>query len=111
MDMCFKRGLRLAVCMGCALPAMAQTVPPPWWAEPLDPTRGGASKPYVSPFSTTRYAADAARTSWPAANEAVHQAGGWRAYAREAEQGNASSTEPSAPAGSPPAHRHPGSKP
>ena len=67
--------------------AAAQT-PPPAAAKP-DPLDPGASVPtvvYESAFSRYRRPADDKAIPWREANDTAARIGGWRAYAREAQQ-------------------------
>jgi hypothetical protein len=70
--------------------------------------------PYRSAFEGYRPFSEEKVAPWAASNEAVRNAGGWRAYAREAQEGPAqvtppvSPTAPAAPAASAPqpGHKH-----
>jgi hypothetical protein len=82
-----------------AVTAAAQT--PPSAARKADPLDASASVPavaYESAFSRYRRAADERAIPWREANDTVARIGGWRAYAREAQQPEPA---PSAPAASP----------
>lgn len=67
-------------------------------ADPLDPKAPVPAQAYRSAFQGYRPNAGAELGSWAAANQAVHQAGGWRAYARE----SSATAEALAPAASAP---------
>lgn len=70
-----------------APPASAQTAPTE--ARRPDPMNPKAQVPgtvYRSAFKNYRPNAEAEVGSWTDANQTVHQAGGWRAYAKEARQ-------------------------
>jgi hypothetical protein len=64
--------------------------------------------PFRSALDGYRPFADQAVTPWRESNEAVRNAGGWRAYAREAQEGTQPSAKPAAPAASTPqgGHKH-----
>jgi hypothetical protein len=71
-------------------------------ADPLDPQARVPAATYSSPLATYRRLGDDTPVSWKAANETVNRIGGWRAYAREAQQPDpaasaAGSRGPSAP--------------
>lgn len=77
-----------AVACSCAVawpaladPATAPSVRP----DPLDASAPTQPLPHRSVWADRRApVADAEPVDWRRANEAVHRAGGWRAYAREA---------------------------
>jgi hypothetical protein len=89
-----------------ALPALGQAAaptsaprPPPApersRAAPADPLDAKAPVPaaaYRSPLANYRRWADNPVGSWREANETTLRAGGWRAYAREAEAANAAAS-------------------
>jgi hypothetical protein len=87
--------LVLLVCVALALLG----VPPPAFAQPAakaDPLNAKAVVPpaaYRSAFSSYRPSSETPVGSWREANDTVTRIGGWRVYAREANQ-------PEAPAGS-----------
>jgi hypothetical protein len=69
--------------------------------EPADPLDARAPVPHAthaSSLSSYRRLGDDARIGWKEANEAVNRIGGWRVYAREAQQPD---TAPSAPVSRP----------
>jgi hypothetical protein len=77
--------------------AAAQT-PPPAAAKP-DPLDPGASVPtvaYVSVFSRYRRTADDNAIPWREANDTAARIGGWRVYAREAQQPDPAASAPAA---------------
>jgi len=61
-------------------------------ADPLDAKAPVPAAAYRSPFVTYRRVADNPVGSWREANETTLRAGGWRAYAREAEAANAAAS-------------------
>jgi hypothetical protein len=82
--------------------ASAQSTPPADPARRPDPLKPQAQVPplvYSSAFRGYRPNAETGVGSWTGANQAVQQAGGWRAYAREARPADAAPPAASAPAG------------
>ena len=79
--------LLLAACSG-ALQAAAQTAasarPAP--ADPLDATAAVPAPRYTSAFARFQSGDADKPVSWREANDTVTRIGGWRAYAREAQQ-------------------------
>lgn len=83
-------------------------------ADPLDPQVRVPAASYQSPLANFRRLGDDTPVSWKAANETVNRIGGWRAYAREAQQPDpaasaaggrgASAPGPTQPPGHTPAH-------
>lgn len=83
-------------------------------ADPLDAQARVPAVTHTSPLAGYRRLGDDKRISWQEANETVTRIGGWRAYAREAQQpqppASAPSTAPAAgcapkpPASPAPAH-------
>lgn len=73
--------------------------------DPADPAVGVPAASYRSAFEGYRKMGDETVADWRASNDAVAKAGGWRAYAREAQAPEEKPTEikgaivPSAPAG------------
>jgi len=61
--------------------------------DPLDPTAQVPAVRYESSFAQVRRIGDDKPVAWREANDAVARIGGWRVYAREAQQ-----AEPEAPA-------------
>ena len=81
---------------GTASPSAADTAP----AARPDPLDAKASVPaltYRSPFSRFRGLGDDKPVSWREANDAVARIGGWRVYAREAQQPDATRSGTHAP--------------
>ena len=66
-----------------ALPSRPAPVAP---ADPLHPQAQVPAAVYVSPLSTYRRLGEDKRVPWTQANETVNRIGGWRSYAREAQQ-------------------------
>ena len=66
-----------------ALPSRPAPVAP---ADPLNPQAQVPAAVYVSPLSTYRRLGEDKRVPWTQANETVNRIGGWRSYAREAQQ-------------------------
>lgn len=54
--------------------------------DPLNPQAQVPAAVYVSPLSTYRRLGEDKRIPWAQANETVNRIGGWRSYAREAQQ-------------------------
>jgi hypothetical protein len=93
----------LSIVAACT--ALAQQTPPA--AKPAPQLE----VPYRSVLDGYRPFADEKVAPWTASNEAVRSAGGWRAYAREAQEGagqSATPATPAAPAASAPqpGHKH-----
>lgn len=78
--------------------------------DPLDPQARVPAAAHPSPLASYRRLGDDKPVSWKEANERVNRIGGWRAYAREAQQPDPAASAPggrgtSAPAsGNAPAH-------
>lgn len=83
-----------------AFAAVAQTTPTSSArkADPLDTSARVPAAAYESAFSRYRRAADDKAISWRDANDTAARIGGWRVYAREAQQPDPA---PSAPAATP----------
>jgi hypothetical protein len=75
-----------AALLAAALSAHGQTADPSVRADPLDPNASVPAPSYESPFSTYRRLGEDPPVSWREANDTVTRIGGWRAYAREAQQ-------------------------
>ena len=91
------RGLALAVM--CSAAALGHAQNAPGRAERADPLDAKAPVPaatYASPLAGYRRLGDDKRVSWKDANETVNRIGGWRAYAREAQQPDAAGSAPAA---------------
>ncbi|MBV8037131.1 hypothetical protein [Roseateles sp.] len=92
-----------AATLGLAPAASAQSARP----DPLNPQAQVPAQVYRSEFQGYRPNVEAGVGSWTDANKAVHQAGGWRAYAREARQSDpAAAPAPAASAPRPKGHEH-----
>jgi hypothetical protein len=78
--------------------------------QPATPSASAASAPtpYRSAFEGYQPFAEQKLVPWKEANDTVGKIGGWRAYAREANEAAGKSTPPSAPAApaSPSGHKH-----
>ncbi len=93
----------------CALPSLLFTLllaaqaqaqsPTATRPDPLDPKAQVPSVRYESSFAQFRRIGDDKPVTWREANDAVARIGGWRVYAREAQQPDPATAEkPSAPA-------------
>lgn len=92
----------LAVLSTIALAAQAQPAASPAQPDPLDPKAAVPALAYESSFAQYRRLGDEKALSWREANDTVARIGGWRVYAREAQQPEAvppgkSTTAPAAP--------------
>lgn len=102
------RGLLAAALLVATSVAQAQGTP--GRADPLDPQAGVPAAVYASPLAGYRRLGADTRVPWPQANQTVNRIGGWRAYAREAQQPEPAASAPTgrsadAPASAPaPAH-------
>jgi len=89
----------------CVVPiAGAQPVAPAVLATPPDPLDSKASVPaltYRSPFTGYRPNVEQTVGSWKEANDTAGQAGGWRVYARQAREPDATPAANPAPAPTP----------
>jgi hypothetical protein len=95
--------LRLRPAALCAVACAAAAQTPPSAARKADPLDAAASVPavaYDSALSRYRRAADDPAIPWRDANDTAARIGGWRAYAREAQQPEPK-PKASAPAGQP----------
>jgi hypothetical protein len=90
----------LAFCLG----AQAQSATHTTRLDPLDPKASVPLLFYVSSLSAPQSTAETP-PSWRQANDTVNRIGGWRAYAREAQQANAVAAPPASKT-SPPMHIH-----
>jgi hypothetical protein len=84
--------------------ALAQPSPTVRRQDPLDPQASVPVLRYESAMTKYRRPSDEKAVSWRDANDAVARIGGWRVYAREAQQADP-------PASAPPAARQPGGMP
>lgn len=78
--------------------ALAQGQTPTSRAERPDPLDAQARVPpatYQSPLAGYRRLGEDTRVPWKEANETVNRIGGWRTYAREAQQPEAAASSPS----------------
>lgn len=74
--------------------AQAQVQVTPARADPLDAQVRVPAATHSSALSSYRRLGDDKRIDWKEANEAVNRIGGWRAYAREAQQPEPTPTAP-----------------
>lgn len=72
-------------------------------ADPLDPQARVPAITHASPLAGYRRLGDDERVAWKEANETVNRIGGWRAYAREAQQPDPAASAPAARGTSDPA--------
>ena len=132
MGRCLTPGARQAACTAACLAALstsaltahaqpaahapvAKTIAP----DPLDPKASIPTLIYQSSFTPYRRLDDGKPIAWREANDTVTRIGGWRVYAREAQQPDPAPTaKPAAPApaavphetAKPPSAGHPGHK-
>ena len=85
--------LAVAAVTGQAQPAAKATRP-----DPLDAKARVPSLSYESSFSQYRKLGEEKPVSWRDANDTVTRIGGWRVYAREAQQPDPAPAAPAAPA-------------
>lgn len=78
----------LAALCATALVAQAQPTAPSARPDPLDPKASVPALRYASSLGAYPYrsAGDGKPIAWREANDTVNRIGGWRAYAREAQQ-------------------------
>ena len=95
---CAMQSALLAAALFATLTAQAQPAAKAARPDPLDPTASAPALRYVSSFSQYRLLGDEKPASWRDANDTVSRIGGWRAYAREAQQPDPASSAPAAPA-------------
>jgi hypothetical protein len=101
-----------AAAQTAAAPATAALKPQR--ADPLDPLDPRARVPpmrYASPLLSYRLAGDVPLLSWREANDEVARIGGWRVYARQAQQAEAMPVPAAAPASVPASAPQPRPKP
>ena len=108
---CLRAACRLAALALLAALPLAQAQPAPSRPDPLDAQAQVPPAVHTSPLATYRRLGDDRRVPWPEANATVNRIGGWRAYAREAQQpADAASATPKgappAPASARSGHRH-----
>ena len=90
------RWLTPAALFAAALAVAAQTAKPASKPDPLDPKANVPPLAYQSSFTQYHPLGDARPIAWREANDTVARIGGWRVYAREAQQ-----PEPAPPAKAP----------
>lgn len=91
----------LAALSAAALTAHAQPAARAARPDPLDPNASVPAMSYQSSFKPDRRLDDGKSISWREANDTVARIGGWRVYAREAQQAEpAPEVKPSGPAAS-----------
>lgn len=91
----------LAATLLATLAAQAQPAAKTARPDPLDPKASVPALSYVSSFSQYRLLGDEKPVSWRDANDTVTRIGGWRVYAREAQQADPAPAAPAAPAAVP----------
>ena len=111
VPICLRAACRLAALALLAALPLAQAQPAPSRPDPLDAQAQVPPAVHTSPLATYRRLGDDRRVPWPEANATVNRIGGWRAYAREAQQpADAASATPKAaapvPAPARSGHRH-----
>ena len=93
-------------------PALAQPTPDVRRPDPLDPKATVPALRYESAIAQYRRLSDEKTVSWRDANDTVARIGGWRVYAREAQQADPpASASASASAPTPPVSRPPAGMP
>lgn len=92
------RRLTPAALFAAACAAAAQTAPPVSRPDPLDPQAKVPAHKFESSFAAARRGADDKPVSWREANDNVARIGGWRVYAREAQQPESTVDAPASPA-------------
>ena len=83
---CALRSALLAAALFATLTAQAQPAAKAARPDPLDPQASVPALNYESSFARYRRLGDEKPVSWRDANDTVTRIGGWRAYAREAQQ-------------------------
>ena len=102
VPICLRAACRLAALALLAALPLAQAQPAPSRPDPLDAQAQVPPAVHTSPLATYRRLGDDRRVPWPEANATVNRIGGWRAYAREAQQpADAASATPKAAAPAP----------
>jgi hypothetical protein len=89
------RGLAPAALCAAILAAHAQTPPPTGRRDPLDASAGVPPLVYRSSLVPSRSADADKPITWREANDTVTRIGGWRTYAREAQEPVPAQTAPS----------------
>ncbi len=104
---CAVHSALLAACLVATLAAQAQPAAKAARPDPLDPKASVPALRYESSFAQYRRLGDEKPVSWRDANDTVTRIGGWRVYAREAQQPDAAPpTTPAALAAPAPAVKH-----
>jgi hypothetical protein len=89
------QALIVAALLVAATPMRAQSVSDrAARADPLDPRAPVPALTYQSPLAGYRALGDNKAVPWKDANETVNRIGGWKAYAREAQQSDAPGPAP-----------------
>ena len=83
-------------------PARADVPALPRLLDPLNPQAQVPAVIYTSPLATYRRLGEDKRVPWTQANETVNRIGGWRSYAREAQQPDTMAPGPVPQAGAAP---------
>ncbi len=83
---CAVRSALLTASLLATLAAQAQPAAKSTRPDPLDPKVSVPAQSYASSFSQYRRLGDEKPVSWRDANDTVTRIGGWRVYAREAQQ-------------------------
>ncbi len=101
---------RASAALACLLPLISATLQAqPTMslprADPLDPKASVPAVVYASSLAPSKPTPED-RPSWRQANDTVTRMGGWRAYAREAQQSDAPAATSPASTASPPRHSH-----
>ena len=91
----------LAASLLATLTAQAQPAATAARPDPLDPKATVPALRYLSSFSQYRLLGDEKPVSWRDANDTVTRIGGWRVYAREAQQPDPAPAAPAASAAVP----------
>ena len=91
----------LAASLLATLAAQAQPAAKAARPDPLDPKASVPTPSYESSFAQYRRLVDEKPVSWRDANDTVTRIGGWRVYAREAQQADPAPAAPAAPAAVP----------
>lgn len=105
------RRLTPATLFAAACAAQAQPAPAAARPDPLDPQAKVPALKYESSLGAPRRSVDDKPVPWREANDTVARIGGWRVYAREAQQAEAAAAPASSGAARPmPHHGHGGHK-
>ncbi len=86
----------LAASLLCCAAAQAQTAKAAARPDPLDAKASVPALSYESSFAQYRRLSDEKLISWREANDTVTRIGGWRVYAREAQQPEPAGSAPAA---------------